>query len=280
MLGAIVGDTIGSTREFHAIKTTAFELYPEHSGYTDDTVMTCAVAEALLAEGDFGPAMRRIGRHYMGSGYGGRFYRWMDGTIEGPYGSYGNGSAMRVSPVAWAFETEEAVLAAARATALPTHDHPEGIKGAEATALAILLARKGAGKAEIKARIEGQFGYDLSRSLDSIRPGYGFDETCQKTVPEALVSFLEADSVEATIRNAVSLGGDADTLAAIAASVAEAFWGGVPEGLLAPAVRLLDERLFGIALAFCSRWRPGETARLRALRLPAGPAKAGRADHV
>lgn len=270
MLGAIVGDTIGSTREFDPIRTTDFELYPELSGYTDDTVMTCAVAEALLGEGDFGSAMRRIGRHYLGSGYGGRFYRWMVGAIEGPYGSYGNGSAMRVSPVAWAYETEAAVLAAARATALPTHDHPEGIKGAEATALAIFLARKGVAKAGIKARIEGSFGYKLSRSLAAIRPGYGFDETCQKTVPEALISFLESDSFEATIRNAVSLGGDADTLAAIAGSVAEAFWGEVPDSLLGPAIAGLDERLYGISLAFCSRWRPAEAARLRKLRPAAG----------
>ncbi len=266
MLGAIVGDTIGSTREFDPIRTTDFELYPRGSSYTDDTVMTCAIADALLGPGDFGPAMRRLGRHYMGSGYGGRFYRWMDGTIEGPYNSFGNGSAMRVSPVAWAFETETAVLAAARATALPTHDHPEGVKGAEATALAIFLARKGVGKTEIKARIEEYFGYNLSRSLAAIRPGYGFDETCPKTVPEAITSFLEADSFEATIRNAISLGGDADTLAAIAGSIAEAFWGGVPDGLLGPAIAGLDERLYGIAMAFCARWRPEEAARLARFR--------------
>ncbi len=267
MLGAIVGDIIGSTREFHPVKRKDFELFQGESSYTDDSVMTCAVADALLGDGDFGTAMRRVGRHYMDSGYGKRFHRWMDGQIEGPCNSYGNGSAMRVSPVAWAFETEEEVLAAARATALPTHDHPEGIKGAEATALAIFLARKKADKGTIRREMTARFGYDLKASMEEIRPKARFDETCQVTMPEALIAFLDSSGFEDAIRNAVSLGADADTQAAISGSIAEAFYGGVPDSLLAPAVRLLDGRLYGITLAYCGRWRPSEASRLVAARI-------------
>jgi hypothetical protein len=210
--------------------------------------------------------MRELGVHYPDSGYGGRFHSWMFGGLDGPYGSYGYGSAMRVSPVAWAFETEAEVLREAKASALPTHDHPEGVKGAEATALAIFLARKGASKREIRREVEGRFGYDLGRSLDSIRPRYGFDETCQGTVPEAIISFLESWSVEDTIRNAVSLGGDADTLAAIAGPIAEAYYGRIHGRLLRPALGRLDERLYVVVDDFIDRFRPADAPRVRALR--------------
>lgn len=281
MLGAIVGDIIGSTYEFKAWKSCDFPLFPPGSSFTDDSVLTCAAALALLeadpgrraaggggcpTAADYGRAMRLLGREYPEAGWGGRFYRWLDGHVVGPYGSFGNGSAMRVSAVAWVFETETEVLRAARESALPTHDHPEGVKGAEATALAVFLARKGGDKARIKAELSSRFGYDLDRRLDDIRPAYRFDETCQGSVPEALIAFLEAESYEVTIRNAVSLGGDADTLAAIAGAVAEAAFGAPPAELLEPALALLDERLYSILQRFFDRWRPTESPRLRSLR--------------
>ncbi|MBL8967702.1 MAG: ADP-ribosylglycohydrolase family protein [Spirochaetaceae bacterium] len=256
MLGAMVGDVIGSTREFRPVKYKAFRLFEAGSSFTDDSVMTLAVAKAAMAGGDYGAAMRELGVRYPNSGYGGRFWRWLTGYVAGPYCSYGNGSAMRVSPVAWAFDTEAEVLREAAASALPTHDHPEGVKGAQATALAIFMARRGADKDDIGKEIAGRFGYDLSRRLDDIRPGYRFDETCQGTVPEAIISFLESSDFEDAVRNAVSLGGDADTLAAIAGSIAEAHYGDIPGALLGPALATLDEELSDITFAFLDRFRP------------------------
>lgn len=275
MLGAIVGDIIGSTYEFESCKNKGISLFPEGSRFTDDSVLTCAVAQAMLekprpAARDYARLLRSIGLAYPGSGYGARFVRWLSGDTPGPYGSYGNGSAMRVSPVAWISDSEAEILDAARESAMPSHDHPEGVKGAQATALAIFMARKGEQKERIKDEIETRFGYDLSRRLDDIRPIYDFDETCQKTVPEAIIAFLESADFEDAIRNAVSLGGDADTLAAIAGPIAEAFYGGVPDGLLLPALHILDAELYAIAERFTERFvepsRPGETDRLRRLR--------------
>ena len=190
MLGAIVGDVIGSAYEASPIKQIDFQLFPPGARFTDDTVLTVATAEALLGDGDYAAAYRRYGRAYPNAGYGGSFYRWLFSEGAGPYGSWGNGAAMRVSPVGFALDSVDAVLAEAARSAAVTHDHPEGIKGAQATALAVFLARAGTSKAMIKAEIQDGFGYDLNRPLDAIRPGYRFDVSCQGSVPESLIAFL------------------------------------------------------------------------------------------
>ena len=241
MYGAILGDIIGSPYEFdRGNKTKEFPLFCRESEFTDDTVMTIAVAEALM---DVTPEMtdaqimdritgmlRRYGCRYPNAGYGVRFSRWLRNRHPQPYNSWGNGSAMRVSSVGWLYKDLETVRRMARLSAEVTHNHPEGIKGAEATASAIFLARTGSTKAEIKTYIEENFHYDLSRTCDEIRPDYYHVESCQETVPEAITAFLEGQSFEDVIRTAVSLGGDCDTLTCIAGSIAEAFYG-VPEEL-------------------------------------------------
>ena len=239
MYGAILGDMIGSPYEFDmGDKTKDFPLFSEDSCFTDDTVMTVAVAEAFMNPSDNEDALRqqliqsmqKWGHRYPGAGYGLRFCGWLESHDPQPYNSWGNGSAMRVSPVAWLFKDLDTVRRMARISAEVTHNHPEGIKGAEATAAAIFLGRTGYSKDEIKACIETEFHYDLSRSCDEIRPNYYHVESCQETVPEAITAFLEGDSFEDVIRTAVSLGGDCDTLTCIAGSIAEAFYG-VPENL-------------------------------------------------
>jgi ADP-ribosylglycohydrolase len=236
MLGAIAGDVIGSTYEARPVKTADFELFPRGSRFTDDTVLTVATADALLGDGDYANAYRRYGRAYPNAGYGGSFYRWLLSEDAGAYNSWGNGAAMRVSPVGFALNTVEDVLAEAARSAAVTHDHPEGIKGAQATALAVFLARTGADKEDIRSEIECRLGYDLGRSLDGIRPTYRFDVSCQGSVPESLIAFLESTDYESAVRNAVSLGGDADTMACIAGGIAQTFYGAVP-GQIAREVR-------------------------------------------
>ena len=235
MYGAILGDMIGAPYEFdRGKKTKDFPLFSKGSEFTDDSVMTIAVAEALMdtlggSDGEITDAvarrMREWGRKYPDAGYGGRFRRWLADNTMGPYGSYGNGSAMRVSAAGWLGETLDEARHLAQLTAQPTHNHPEGIKGAESTAAAIWMARNGKTKEEIRDFIVREFGYDLSRTCDEIRPKYHHDETCQKTVPEAITAFLEGTDFEDVIRTAVSLGGDCDTLTCIAGSIAEAFYG-------------------------------------------------------
>jgi ADP-ribosylglycohydrolase len=232
MFGAIAGDIVGSVYEGFPIKRKNFPLFSKGSRFTDDTVLTVAVAEAILTGRPYGETVREIGRRHPGAGYGGSFIRWLFQDRGEPYNSWGNGSAMRVSPVGFAFDDEATVLEEAARSAAITHDHPEGIKGAQATALAVFLARTGADKETIRTEIGGRFGYDLDRNVDDIRPRYSFDVSCQGTVPEALISFFEAGSFEDAVRNAVSLGGDSDTLACIAGGVAEAFFGGVPADIL------------------------------------------------
>lgn len=258
MYGAILGDMIGSPYEFdRGNKSKDFPLFSNHSEYTDDSIMTLAVAEAFMNAGEeeadiklqLVAAMQRWGHRYPDAGYGVRFLDWLYSEKPQPYGSYGNGSAMRVSAVGWLFDDLETVRKMARLSAEVTHNHPEGIKGAEATASAIFLARTGSTKAEIKAYIEENFSYDLSRTCDEIRPGYCHVESCQETVPEALAAFLEGESFEDVIRTAVSLGGDCDTLTCIAGSVAEAFYG-VPEGLKQQCRDRLPEKLRGILEKF------------------------------
>lgn len=260
MYGAILGDIIGSPYEFdQGDKTKDFPLFSEYSSYTDDTVMTVAVAEAFL---DAGPNdsdeqikkrlvryMQYYGERYPDTGYGCRFNIWVHSRNPEPYYSCGNGSAMRVSSVAWLFDNLDAVRKAARLSAEVTHNHPEGIKGAEATACAIFLARTGYTKDEIKEYIEILFDYDLSRTCDEIRPAYRHVETCQETVPEAITAFLEGESFEDVIRTAVSLGGDCDTLTAIAGSIAEGFYG-VSDELKAKCRDYLPESLLQVLLRF------------------------------
>ena len=237
MYGAIIGDMVGSPYEFdQGRKIKDFgPLFIEQSVYTDDSVMTIAVAEALMNAGknadtdtikrEVVKSMKDWGRRYPDAGYGGRFGIWLRQSDSEPYGSYGNGSAMRVSPVGWIYDSIERTREVARATAEVTHNHPEGIKGAEVTASAIYMARTGKSKDEIKQYIVDEFGYDLSRTLDEIRPGYHHVESCQETVPEAVTAFLEGNDFEDVVRNAVSLSGDCDTLACIASGIAEAFYG-------------------------------------------------------
>lgn len=236
MYGAILGDIIGSPFEFdRGKKSKEFDLFTEGCGYTDDSVMTVAVAKALLSVGEdagdeeieraVSREMRDFGNRYPSAGYGAMFCRWIREPNPSPYGSYGNGSAMRVSAAGWLYSTLERTREAARCTSEVTHNHPEGIKGAEAAAGAIFLARTGADKETIKRYVETEFGYDLDRTLAEIRPLYHHVESCQETVPEAIIAFLEATDFEDAVRNAVSLGGDTDTLAAITGSIAEAFFG-------------------------------------------------------
>jgi ADP-ribosylglycohydrolase len=255
MIGAIAGDIIGSIYEFDQIKTKDFPLFSEGCTFTDDTVLTVAVADAILSGGSYLDSIRRIGRLYPDSGYGGRFICWLSSYKSKPYNSWGNGSAMRVSPVGFAFSTEEEVLLQARKSAEITHNHPEGIKGAESTALAIFLARTGSSKETIRARVTEMFGYDLARTVDDIRPSYRFNESCQATVPEAIVAFLDSESYEDAIRNAVSLGGDSDTLACITGGIAEAFYGGVPDEITTRVERILTPDLLEITREFCERYR-------------------------
>ncbi|EMG36996.1 ADP-ribosylglycohydrolase [Desulfocurvibacter africanus PCS] len=264
MLGAILGDIIGSRFEGRPHKSTSFDFFTPASRFTDDTVLTCATAEALFGcdPGDascvapYSAKYREFCRAYPSAGYGGSFISWCAADDAGPYGSFGNGSAMRVSPVGWWFDELETVLDQAEASASASHNHPEGIKGAQAVAGAIFLARTSSSKADIRAFISSRFGYNLSRSLADIRPTYHFDVTCQGSVPEAIIAFLEADNLESAIRNAVSLGGDSDTQGAMAGSIAEAFYhpkGDIPETLRDAAMARLDERLADVARRFSAR---------------------------
>jgi len=235
MIGAILGDIIGSRFEFdRGGKTKQFELFTAEDYFTDDTVMTVAIAEALMnveRDADVNnikesciESMQRWGRKYPNAGYGTRFYHWVFSKNPKPYGSFGNGSAMRVSAAGWLYDTVERTREVARATAEVSHNHPEGIKGAECTAAVIFLSRNGSSKEEIKEYVVREFGYDLSKSVDELRPLHNHVETCMDSLPKALASFFEGDSYEDVVRNAVSLGGDTDTLAAIAGAMAEAFY--------------------------------------------------------
>jgi len=253
MIGAIIGDIAGSIYEWNNIKTKEFPFFQDKCFFTDDTVMTVAVAEGLMNGGekdDFIDAMKKYGRMYPGAGYGARLGSWLFSENREPYHSWGNGSAMRTAAVGWWCDSLEETRKMAALAAGVTHDHPEGIKGAESTAAAIFLARTGHGKAEIRNYVEREFGYDLSRTLDEIRPGYRFNESCQDTVPQAIIAFLESTDFEDAIRSAISLGGDSDTLAAITGSVAEAAYG-VPRELEDKAWEYLDEPL----RAVLHRWK-------------------------
>ena len=228
MIGAIAGDIIGSVYEHNPHKSEVFPLFSEYSCLTDDTVMSLAIAQAILNGGDYGKEMKSLGRIFPNAGYGGNFFIWISEDEIKPYNSWGNGSAMRVSPIGFAFDTEEDVLREAKNSAQVSHDHPEGIKGAQAVALAILLARQGANKNQIRDRISREFKYDLNRTIELIRPGYSFDVSCQGSVPEGIIAFLDSTDYTSAVRKAVSLGGDSDTLACIAGAIAEAYYKKIP----------------------------------------------------
>lgn len=261
ILGAIIGDVVGCPYEFDNIKTKQFDLITRNSKFTDDTVMTLAVASALrkwkkgapVDENEFEKAvidaMKYFGKRYPHAGYGRRFKSWLMSKNSQPYNSWGNGSAMRVSPVAWYFDDLESVEKYAAISARMTHNHPEGIKGAQATAAAIFLARTGKNKSAIKGYIEAKYDYDLSRTCDEIRSDYKFDGSCQGTVPEAIIAFLEAENFEDALRNAISLGGDSDTLAAITTSIAQGVWE-IPEEL----EKSVREKLDGFLNAELDKW--------------------------
>lgn len=254
MLGAIAGDIVGSVFEGSGRKETDFPLFSPRSTFTDDTVLTIAVAAVLLDGGDYASSLRHYGRKYPDRGYGGSFYQWLHDDSLGPYNSWGNGSAMRVSPVGFAAKTIEEVLNDAERSAIVTHNHPEGVRGSQATALAVFLARHGASKSEIRHELTERFGYNLKRTVDEIRPGYMFDVSCQGSVPEAIICFLDSSDFEGAIRLAVSLGGDADTMACIAGGIAEAFYGGVPDVIATEVRNRLSEDLLDIVDRFRTRF--------------------------
>ena len=254
MLGAIVGDIIGSVHEFAGTKTKDFPLFVPRSTFTDDTVLTVAVADWILSGQDLVDLLHAYTHDFSGRGYGGMFFNWVHRRQKEAYNSYGNGSAMRVSPVGFAFDTMEDVTAWAERSAAVTHNHPEGIRGAQATAAAIFLARRVKDKEQIRSTLQSQFGYDLSARLDVIRPTYEFHESCQRTVPQALAAFFESTSYEDAIRNAISLGGDADTLACITGGIAEAYYGCVPNELAELAMARLDKRLIDVVDRFRARF--------------------------
>jgi len=231
MLGAIAGDIIGSVYEFANFKEYEFPLFSKDSTFTDDSVLTVAVADAFINHRDVAQTLKDYALRYPGRGYGGSFSKWIHSDSLAPYNSWGNGSAMRTSALGFLIDDRSELLRISRDFASVTHNHPEGIKGAQATAYAIFLARKGNSKEEIQNEISTWFGYDLSMTLDQIRPSYVFNESCQKTVPQALIAFLESDGYEDAVRKAISLGGDADTLACITGSIAEAYYGLVPDGI-------------------------------------------------
>ena len=264
MWGAIAGDIIGSVYEFQnpPIKTTDFEpIFHHRCEFTDDTIMTIATAEALLqqhlshpeTQSDYAQYYWQWGNRYPSS-YGGMFAEWLANKNPRPYNSLGNGSAMRVSPVGWAFDNVDLVLSEAKRSAEVTHNHIEGIKGAQSVALAILMARQGITKTDIREELEARFNYNLHRTLDNIRPNYRFDETCPGSVPESIIAFLESTDFESSIRGAISLGGDTDTQACIAGSIAHAFYGPLDTYIMDKTRSHLPEDMLNIADRFCESY--------------------------
>jgi ADP-ribosylglycohydrolase len=232
MLGAIAGDIIGSAYEWRRTKSYDFDLFTPRSRFTDDTVLTIAVADCILHNKEYATTFKEYGRSFPRAGWGGMFSRWIRSDNIAPYNSFGNGSAMRVSPIGFAFNTLDRVLDEAKHTAEVTHNHSEGIKGAQAVAVAIFFARNGHDKAVIKEYIEKRFDYNLHRSWEDIRPSYRANETCQGSVPEAIIAFLDSTSFEDAVRKAVSLGGDADTQACIAGGIAQAYYKDIPNTIV------------------------------------------------
>lgn len=259
MLGSIIGDIVGSIYEFANIKTKEFTLFTEEKEFTDDSILTIATADWLINGGEAGSYYARYAQRYpcpMGA-YGSSFAAWARKATEGylpqPYNSCGNGSAMRVGPVGWAFDTSEETLAFAKLSAECTHNHPEGIKGAQAVALSIFMARKGFTKKDIRKTIEKDFGYDLGFTCDEIRPTYGWGGTCQDSVPQAIVAFLDGEDFEDSIRNAISIGGDSDTIGCITGSIAEAYYG-IPKDIYEKGMSYLPMELKNVVAEFEARY--------------------------
>ena len=269
MIGAIIGDVIGSVYKWHNVKTTEFQLFSGGSAFTDDTVMTVAVADALLNKHTYKnpiknalesriayiAKLKQYGHRYPDVGYGSMFHDWLKADNPKPYNSYGNGSAMRVSPVGYAFDTLEAVLKEARRSAKVTHNHRDGIRGAQAVAAAVFLANQNESKDSIKRRLEAMFGYNLSRRLDEIRPKYEFDSSCQGSVPEAIIAFLESEHFEDAIRKAVSLGGDSDTIACITGAIAQAYYKRIPAEMMDGTLFRLDAGMKTIIRQFNEKYK-------------------------
>jgi len=252
MLGAITGDVLGSTFEFYPMKTKKFELLDNKSHFTDDTVMTVAVADSIMNQVPYVESLQKWGRKYPRAGYGGWFRKWIHQEDPRPYNSFGNGSAMRCSSIGWLFDDEKSVLEEAKKSAEITHNHPEGIKGAQSISLGVLMAREGRSKKEIKEKIESLFDYDLSQKLEQIIPGYSFDSTCQGSVPQAIIAFLESKDFEDAIRNAISLGGDADTQACITGSLAEAHYKDIPDDIASFVKWRIEDDLLAVMDQFNS----------------------------
>jgi ADP-ribosylglycohydrolase len=254
ILGAITGDVIGSVFEWNNIKTTDFDLFSKQTDYTDDSVLTIATMDRLLHGVDYAKVYQDYGRRYPGRGYGGNFQYWIHQLNPQPYNSWGNGSAMRVSPVGWAYSTLEEVLQEAEKSAMVTHNHPEGIKGAQAVASAVFLGIKGHSKAEIKKFIEERFAYDLERHLEEIRKTYVFDVSCQGSVPEAIIAFLESKDFEDSIRLAISIGGDSDTIACITGGIAEAFYREIPQFITDYIIRVIPAEMIDLVKKFSDKY--------------------------
>jgi ADP-ribosylglycohydrolase len=255
MIGAIIGDIIGSVYEWKTTKSTDFELFTPYTTYTDDTVLTIAVADAILNQADYAEKIYYWGNEYPDAGYGIGFINWLHTENPQPYNSWGNGSAMRVSPVGFAFNDERTVLKEAKKSAEISHNHPEGIKGAQAVAIAVFLARTGRSKPDIKNFIKSKFGYDLDRTLNEIRPLYTFDVSCQGSVPVAIIAFLESENFEDAVRNAISLGGDSDTLACMAGAIAQAYYKKIPKPIMDQALEYLPQEFLEIIRIFEDTFR-------------------------
>lgn len=254
MIGAIAGDIIGSRFEWNNTKTVDFPLFAKGCRFTDDSVLTVAVADSILSGTDYAVKLKEYYRRYPDAGYGGSFQKWGRSEEFTPYNSWGNGSAMRVSPVGFAFDTLEEVLEQAKRSAEVTHNHPEGIKGAQAVASAVFLARTGSTKSKIREFITQQFGYPLAASVGEIRTWYTFDVSCQGSVPQAITAFVESIDYEDAVRLAISLGGDSDTIACITGGMAQAFYGGVPEIIMSKAMELIDEHLRKVVTEFTRKF--------------------------
>lgn len=254
LLGAIAGDVIGSVYEWNNVRTMKFPLFCKSTDFTDDTVLTIAIADAILNDKNFADTLWDYGNNYPNRGYGGRFRQWLDSAEKLPYHSFGNGSAMRVSAVGFVGTTIAEVLEIAAQTAAPTHNHPEGIKGAQAIAAAIFLAREGATKKEIKKFITDTFQYELDFTIAQIRPHYQFDVTCQGSVPQAIMAFLESSDYENAIRLAISIGGDSDTIACMTGGIALAFYKAMPETIINQTLALLPDAFKTIILQFDEKY--------------------------
>ncbi len=254
MIGAIAGDIVGSVYEWANIKTKDFPFFGERCRFTDDSILSIALADTILTGTPYVENLKTFYRWYSDAGYGGSFSRWAQSEQTEPYNSWGNGAAMRISSVGFAFDALDTVLEKAAGFTAVTHNHPEGIKGGQSVAAAVFLARTGESKKEIRSYIETRFGYDLSRSVDEIRPDYTFDVSSQGTVPPAIRSFLESTDYEDAVRTAISLGGDSDTLACITGGVAQAFYGGVPLPIQDKVYSILDQRLASITRRFMEKY--------------------------